>query len=136
MVSCTFSAGHYYNWVEDMFIFILVLLVLNIEAVTNILSKSEMFKPLRASLFNHSGNRIVKFLHEVLDCPYCTSVWVSLFYVVMLYLVVEVYALSSAFMFIMFVIAFHRLSNILHHIIDRVDKTSGYDVLVDKDNKK
>jgi len=119
-----------------MTIFILILLLLNIEAVTNILSKSEIFLPLRRFLFNHSNYRVVKLLHGLLDCPYCTSVWVSLFYITMLYLIVEVYALSSVFMFIMLVIAFHRMSNILHHIIDRVDKTPGYDVLMDKDNYK
>ena len=119
-----------------MIVFMLFLLILNIEAVTNILSKSEMFKPLRAFLFNRSDNRIIKFLHEILDCPYCLSVWVSLFYITVLYITMYVYALSSVFIFIMLVIAFHRLSNILHHIIDRVDKTSGYDVLVDKGNKK
>ena len=119
-----------------MMVFVLFLLIINIEAVTNILSKSEMFKPLRAFLFNRSNGKWLKFLHDLLDCPYCTSVWVSLFYVIMLYITIDVYALSSVFIFIMLVIAFHRLSNILHHIIDRVDKTSGYDVLVDKDNKK
>jgi hypothetical protein len=118
-----------------MTFFILILLVLNIEAVTNILSKSEIFKPLRAFLFNHSSNRVMRFLHDLLDCPYCTSVWVSLFYITMLYLV-EVYALSSVFVFVMLVIAFHRMANILHHIIDRVDRTPGYDVLVDKENDK
>lgn len=119
-----------------MTIFILILLILNVEAVTNILSKSEIFKPFRAFLFKHSTNRIMKFLHELIDCPYCTSVWVSLFYVTMLYLVVEVYALSSVFVFFMLVIALHRIANVLHHIIDRVDKHSGYDVLVDKENDK
>jgi len=44
-----------------MIVFMLFLLILNIEAVTNILSKSEMFKPLRAFLFNRSDNRIIKF---------------------------------------------------------------------------
>ena len=119
-----------------MTVFTLILLLLNIEAVTNILSKSEIFLPFRRFLFNHSNYRVVKLLHDLLDCPYCTSVWVSLFYITMLYLIVEVYALSSVFMFIMLVIAFHRMSNILHHIIDRVDKTTGYDVLVDKENDK
>jgi len=119
-----------------MTILIIIILILNIEAVTNILSKSEIFKPLRAFLFNRSSNKILKFLHELIDCPYCTSVWVSLFYISMLYLIVEVHVLSSVFVFFMLVIAFHRVSNVLHHMIDRVDKHSGYDVLVDKENDK
>ena len=119
-----------------MSVFILILLILNIEAVTNILSKSEIFKPLRKFLFDHSSNRVLKFLHNILDCPYCTSVWVSLFYIGMLYLIVEVYALSSVFVFMLLVIAFHRMANVLHHIIDRVDNSPGYDVLMDKENDK
>ena len=118
-----------------MWIFNFILLIINIEAVTNIISKSEIFKPIRSYLFNRSKNKIMKFLHDLIDCPYCTSVWVSLFYVVLLYLT-GAYMLSPVFVFFMLVIAFHRLSNILHHIIDRVDRNSIYDVLLDKENDK
>jgi len=117
-----------------MYILLFILLILNIEAVTNILSKSEIIKPIRSFLFSRSNNKGIKFLHDLLDCPYCTSVWVSLFYMTMLYLIVGVYALSSVFVFFMLVIALHRLSNILHHVIDRIDSNNRYDVLVDKDN--
>jgi len=117
-----------------MAIFIIFLLILNIEAVTNILSKSEIFIPLRSFLFRHSDNKVMKFLHDLLDCPYCTSVWVSLFYIGAIYAVAGVYALSCVFVFCVLVIAFHRMANILHHIIDRVDKSPGYDVLMDKEN--
>ena len=41
---------------------------------------------------------------------------------------------SCVFVFCVLVIAFHRMANILHHIIDRVDKSPGYDVLMDKEN--
>jgi hypothetical protein len=116
-----------------MLFFILILLIINIEAVTNILSKSDIFKPVRRFLFNRSNNRSIRFLHDLLDCPYCTSIWVSLLYVT-IFCMVEVYALSSAFMFVMLVIALHRMANLLHHVIDRVDKNSGYDVLLDKEN--
>jgi len=116
-----------------MLFFILILLVINIEAVTNILSKSDLFKPVRKFLFNRSNNRGARFLHDLLDCSYCTSIWVSLVYVTIFY-IVEIYVLSSAFMFVMLVIALHRISNLLHHIIDRVDKNSGYDMILDKEN--
>lgn len=116
-------------------ILLLILLVINIEAVTNLISKSEIFKPLRAFLFNHSNIKIIKFIHELVDCPYCTSVWVSLFCVLFFYLA-QTYALMPMFIFFMLVISMHRLSNILHHIIDRIDRNSGYDVLMDKENDK
>lgn len=113
----------------------ILFIIINIEASTNIISKSEIFKPSRAFLFKHSNYKIIKFLHELVDCPYCTSVWVSLFYITMLYLTKSTFLLPIV-VFIMLVIAFHRLSNILHHIIDRIDKNSGYDVLMDKENDK
>lgn len=118
-----------------MLLILSILLIINIEALTNIISKSELFKPLRAFLFNRSNIGIVKFLHDLIDCPYCTSVWVSLFYVSLIYLS-EVFMFSGIVLFFMLVFAFHRISNILHHIIDRVDINSGYDVLMDKENDK
>lgn len=113
-------------------IFEFLLLLINIEAVTNLISKSEIFKPLRAFLFKHSKNKIIKFIHDLVDCPYCTSVWVSFFYITLITLC----GLSTVIMFFMLVISMHRMSNVLHHIIDRIDRNSGYDVLMDKENDK
>lgn len=117
-----------------MFMLCFVLLfVLSIEASTNIISKSDIFKPFRAFLFKHSPTNIIaKFLHMMLDCPYCTSVWVSLIHMLLYFS--GVWLIVYMFMFFMFVMVFHRLSNIVHHVIDRIDKNSGYDVLLDKEN--
>jgi len=100
--------------------------IILIEAVTNILTKSELFRPLRAYLFE-SNNKILRFIHNMLDCPYCTSVWVSLFSVILLYLYINNLLPHILALFFMGVIL-HRLSNVLHFIIDRTDLNhTGFD---------
>ncbi|MHA2112561.1 MAG: DUF1360 domain-containing protein [Candidatus Hodarchaeales archaeon] len=93
--------------------------IILIEAVTGILSKASLLNPLRDFLFN-SNNRILKFFNDLLECPYCTSVWVGLFCIIMLYL--YIYNLLPHILALFFMgIILHRLSNILHFIIDRID---------------
>lgn len=87
------------------------------EALTELLVKSEFFKPLRAWLFNNKSNILSKFIHTVLDCGYCTSIWVAFF--VSIYLI----DISSIFINVGWFVAWlvvHRLSNLLHFCIDRV----------------
>jgi len=103
--------------------------IIVIEAMTNILSKSELFRPLRKFLFE-SKNKSLRFIHDILDCPYCTSVWVSVFCVIMLYLYInEILPQMLALFFIG--ILFHRLANILHFVIDRLDSNH---IDLDKDD--
>ena len=105
----------------------IVIIILNIEAVTNLLSKSELFKPLREGLFNLSNNRgskLAGFLHDLIDCPYCTSVWVSLFYVSCVCISANSPLFLIFFIYFCAIIVLHRLSNIVHHIIDRIDKNN------------
>jgi len=100
-------------------IIILLLSVLLVEAITNILCKSDLFIPFRELLFN-SNIRLLRFIHNILDCPYCTSVWVSLFVTFMVYLYLE--NLLPHLLALFFIsIVLHRFSNILHFIIDRLD---------------
>ena len=106
----------------------ILIIILNVEAVTNLLSKSELFKPLRESLFNLSNNRGSKFagfLHDLIDCPYCTSVWVSIFYVSCVYITANFPLFSASFIYFCAIIVLHRLANIVHHIIDRIDKNNS-----------
>jgi len=104
---------------------ILAIIIL-IESITNILSKSVLFEPVRGFFNKHN-----KFIYRLLDCPYCTSVWVGMFCVAMLYLYnINVLPLPLTLFFIG--IIFHRLSNILHFIIDRID--SNHVVFLDKDD--
>jgi len=103
--------------------------IILIEAITGIITKSELFQPIRKFLFN-SNSRILKFIHDITDCPYCTSVWVSLFCTGMLCLYKLNIMPQLLALFFMGVVL-HRLSNVLHFIIDRID--SNHESL-DKDN--
>ena len=108
----------------------IVCTIILIEAITNILTKSDIFRPLRAYLFE-SNNKILRFIHNILDCPYCTSVWVSLSSIILLCLYLNNLLPHILALFFMGVIL-HRLSNVLHFIIDRIDSNH---VGLDKENE-
>jgi len=113
-----------------IFVFKILSVVILIESITNILTKSDIFLPLRKYLFK-SNNKIFIFIHNILDCPYCTSVWVSIFCIIMLYLFNLNFLPQILTLFFVGLIL-HRLSNILHHIIDRIDPMH---LRLDKDNE-
>jgi hypothetical protein len=93
-----------------------ICMVIFIEATTNILSKSELFSPFREYLFKKSSNKFFEFVHSIFECPYCLSVWVSLLSISVAYLCFN----NVIFKWFILVIVFHRLSNMLHFIIDRL----------------
>jgi len=104
-------------------VLLFLLTALLVEAITGILVKSELFLPVRKYLFE-SNYRIFKFVFRILDCPYCTSVWVSLFCVCMLYLYI-IGMLHEILALFLLGIILHRFSNIIHHLIDRIDPHFG-----------
>lgn len=89
------------------------------EAITQLITKSEFFKPIRKFFFKNRENRVCNWIHELLDCGYCTSVWVG--WVVAVCMVVVNNIVLNAFFA---GIVLHRLSNVLHFIIDRIDRNS------------
>jgi hypothetical protein len=87
------------------------------EALTELLSKSEIFSPIREFFFNRRKNKFLGFINSLLDCPYCTSVWMGFFVVVSMFL------FNNTFTDIICVsIIVHRFSNIFHFIIDIFNK--------------
>jgi len=104
-----------------LFVYLLVILSLVIftEAVTEIITKSELFDPIRKFFFNRRKIKLFKFVHALLDCGYCTSVWVGLFSAFIFFFVDNV-----VFNIFFMGIVLHRLSNVLHFIIDRVNRNS------------
>lgn len=104
--------------------------IILIEAITNIVSKSDLFKPMREFLFNKGENKLFRFMHLLVDCPYCLSVWVSVPCIVVLYLYIN-NLLPLVLMWVCIVIIFHRLSNVLHCLIDRIDSNH---IGLDKEN--
>jgi len=94
-------------------IWYLILAALTTEAATNLLVKSEISnKFIKKPLFKWRKKKICGFLHELLDCGYCTSVWVAI--------IPALWYLDLAEWFTPFVIilVIHRLSNALHYMID------------------
>jgi uncharacterized membrane protein len=80
----------------------LVLCIVAVEAITQLICKAEIFNRLRNYIQSLS-----KFTNELLECPYCVSVWVAVFITVLYY-----FWEYSCYFVIMLVV--HRISNWLH----------------------
>lgn len=92
----------------------ILVIVICIEAITELAVKSEFFFPLRKYLFE-SNSKILNYIHNVFDCGYCFSVWASML------IMTSIFIFNGDFLwFCLYVIAMHRLSNMLHFIIDRL----------------
>lgn len=103
-----------------MTIFEIIKFIILTEALTELLVKSEIFKPLRAYFFNgRKNNKIFDFIHSVLDCGYCTSVWIGCFLSTFFILLGFEYTIINVFIFGLII---HRMSNVLHNMIDRFNK--------------
>jgi hypothetical protein len=89
------------------------------EALTQIITKSEIFRPIRKFFFTKRENRFFNWFHDLLDCGYCTSVWVGWFVAICMIVVNDI-VLNAFFAGIVL----HRLSNVLHFVIDRIDRNS------------
>ena len=105
-----------------------------VEAITNIITKSQFFSPIREFFFNRRENKVFNWFHSLFDCSYCMSVWIGLFVYICWF------CFNSRIINVVFMgIVLHRLSNVLHFIIDRLDqdRTRGLDLedLIEKENK-
>lgn len=82
----------------------LILCIIAAEAMTQLVCKAEIFDFLRFKI-----QRMSSFTNRLLECPYCVSVWVSGFTVV-LYVF---YENMWAFVLLMVI---HRASNFIHDL--------------------
>lgn len=89
------------------------------EAITELIVKSEFFYPVRKFFFESSSN-ILKFIHKIIDCGYCFSVWSAIFTFIMFYIINNLY-----FNYFIYCIVLHRLSNLFHFTIDRFNKNNN-----------
>lgn len=107
----------------SMAVIVFLSLIIFTEAITEIITKSELFSPVRKFFFNRRKFFLFEFIHNLLDCGYCTSVWVGMFSAYVFFF------LDSIFFNIFFMgIVLHRLSNILHFIIDRINRNSDLEL--------
>jgi len=96
---------------------IILFAIILTEAITQIITKSELFKPIRKFFFDRRNNKFCSYMHDLLDCGYCVSVWVGWF------VVIAFLYINSVVINVFFVgLVLHRLSNILHFIIDRINR--------------
>ena len=100
-------------------IFIIFLAIVLTEAITELTVKSEIFRPLRAKIFNlGQGNKFFGWLHNLLDCGYCFSVWAG--FAVALLFSNELKLFSPYIDWFIFGLFFHRMANVTHNIMDRI----------------
>jgi len=93
----------------------ILMLALAIEAATNLITKSEFStRFIKAPLFKLRHIKVFNFIHDILDCGYCTSVWVAFLF--------AGFSFIEEFKYVVLILILHRLSNILHFIIDLIDE--------------
>lgn len=97
-------------------VFRVVISVVLTEALTQIITKSLLFLPLRAWFFNRKHNKILEFIHELLDCGYCMSVWVGCFCSILL--LNDIKLVFWPIDWFLWGLIVHRLSNFFHFIMD------------------
>jgi len=91
-----------------------------VEAITELLTKSEILSPVREWFFNRRDNKVLGFLHKLLDCGYCTSVWSGWFVALLFFRDIEILYGWVDWFFIGLVL--QRMANALHFLIDRLDR--------------
>ena len=103
-----------------MLFFIKFLLsIILVEAITEIVVKSELFNPFKAKIFRlGQKNRFFNWLHKLLDCGYCFSVWSGMLVSILFFRDIGLFHWSLDWFFIALVL--HRLSNLYHNINDRI----------------
>lgn len=109
----------------------IIALAIVVEAVTEIIVDSQLSYPLRNALKRaiYPTDRVppntlihnsLVFLDKLLSCGYCTSVWVSAFFVLSMP-VVSIFS-SHVMSYIVSIFLVHRISNWVHVIYELVRK--------------
>ena len=92
------------------------------EAITEIVTKSEIFEPLRANIFKlGQSNKFFTWLHSLLDCGYCFSVWSGALVAILFFRDIHLLHWSIDWFFVALVL--HRLANLFHNIMDKVHES-------------
>lgn len=95
----------------DCFILKFFVIVVSIEALTELVVKSVFFSTLR-NFFSGGKNKLYKFVNSILQCPYCFSVWSAIIIISM--------SSNEYSLFVLYILSAHRLSNALHNVFDKL----------------
>lgn len=98
-------------------IILFIIAVVLTEALTELVVKSKIFEPLRKFFFDRRDHKLFSFLNELFDCGYCFSVWSGTCVGLLL---VDLNLVHFTIDWLIVGILLHRLSNILHNVIDRI----------------
>ena len=110
----------------------LLMYIIAVEALTNLLTKSEFSSRIIKKRLFESKNSFFNFIHDILDCGYCTSVWSALL-LSLIYFWTELNGTSMTLnpclldLFVL-ILVLHRLSNVLHFIIDWIDEKRSREI--------
>jgi hypothetical protein len=101
------------------FFVLLLLATILTEAITEIVTKSEISNIFKSRLFSlGKKNKFFNFLHNLFDCGYCFSVWAGWLVAILFFRDLNFIHWSLDWFFIGLLL--HRLSNLFHNIMDRV----------------
>jgi len=103
----------------------LIFSIFLVESITELLTKSEVFSPVRKWFFDRRDNKVQRFLHKLLDCGYCTSVWSGWFVALILFNDLDLINVWVDWFFIGLVL--QRMANALHFMIDKLDRYKDID---------
>jgi len=104
-----------------MYLLLFVFLIATIltEAITEIVTKSEIFEPLRAKIFKLGQcSKFFNWLHSLLDCGYCFSMWSGGLVAILFFRDIDL--IHPTIDWFIVAIVLHRLSNLFHNFMDRV----------------
>ena len=90
------------------------------EAITEIVSKSVLFTPLRKWFFDRKTNKFFSFVHDLLDCGFCLSVWVGTLVGLVL---LDIHIKSMWIDWFIMGLLLHKCANVLHNLILRTRRS-------------
>jgi len=90
----------------------IILYILATEAITDILVNSDIIQPFKKFLYKNKDKVILYFLHELFDCAYCMSVWVSF---ILLISSLNFFNITTFISFIVLWMVIHKVAFILHN---------------------
>ena len=126
-----------------MIFLIIILLALAVEAVTEILTSSELTEPFRQAWKQYTypdgppstdfWQHVKVWFDKLITCGYCTSIWVAALFAIWAPILFE----SVVINWLCFVFVLHRLSNWIHIVFELIKKgrVKTYDLVIKKQDE-